>query len=214
MTSHRLLRTLTVTVAVAAGYGLARQHSLRWGARQDEVARTLPGDQRLPHADLVATRAVTIAARAEEVWPWLAQLGRGRGGFYTYDGLENLVGLGIHSADAVVPEWQDLAVGDRVHLAAEVGLDVVQADAGQALVLEGSAGAGEAEEGMPFDFVWAFVLRPGPSDGSTRLVVRERYAFHQSWARPMVEVVEWVSLLMTTGMLRGIRDRAEGAARR
>jgi hypothetical protein len=66
---------------------------------------------------------------------------------------------------------------------------------------------------MPFDFVWSFVLRPGPVEGSTRLVVRERYACLRPSARPVVEIAEWISLLMSTGMLRGIRDRAEGRHR-
>jgi hypothetical protein len=207
MTS-RLLRTVATATALTAGYALARQHSLRWGARQEEVARALPGDERLPHADLVATRAITIAAPAEDVWPWLVQLGHGRGGFYTYDALENLAGLGMHSADTVVPEWQDVTVGDRVQLADGFGLDVVVADEAAALVLAGAATT-PREESMPFDFVWAFVLRPGPVEGSTRLVVRERYGYREPQARALVEGVEWVSLLMTTGMLRGIRDRAE-----
>jgi hypothetical protein len=211
--SHRLLRTLTTAAVIGVGYTLLRQQSLRWGARQDEVARTLPGDDRLPHADLVATRAITIHAPAEQVWPWLAQLGQGRGGFYTYDALENLVGLGIHSADRIVPEWQQIAVGDRVHLAEQVGLEVITADVDAALVLAGGVPMSEAEDAMPFDFVWSFVLRPGPVEGSTRLVVRERYACLRPSARPVVEIAEWISLLMSTGMLRGIRDRAEGRHR-
>ncbi|HEY0189103.1 MAG TPA: SRPBCC family protein [Cellulomonas sp.] len=210
MTS-RLLRTVTTAAVLAAGYALARQQSLRWGARQDEVARTLPGDDRLPHADLVATRAITIAAPAEDVWPWLVQLGRGRGGFYSYDVLENLIGLDLHSADEIVPEWQDVAVGDQVGLAEGVGLEVVVAEPPAAFVL---AGAPTEQTGamMPFGFVWAFLLRPGPTEGSTRLVVRERYAYLEPRAWPIVEAVEWGSLLMTTGMLRGIRDRAERGA--
>lgn len=211
--SHRLLRTLTTAATIGVGYALLRQQSLRWGARQDEVARTLPGDDRLPHADLVATRAITIHAPAERVWPWLAQLGHGRGGFYTYDVLENLVGLGIHSVDRIVPEWQQIAVGDRVHLAEELGLEVIIADPDAALVLSGGVPISAAEDSMPFDFVWSFVMRPGPVDGSTRLIVRERYAFLRPSARPIVEVAEWISLLMSTGMLRGIRDRAEGGHR-
>jgi hypothetical protein len=98
-----------------------------------------------------------------------------------------------------------------VHLAEQVGLEVVHADPGSALVLAGGVPMTEAEDSMPFDFVWSFVLRPGPVEGSTRLVVRERYAFLRPSARPVVEVAEWISLLMSTGMLRGIRDRAEAA---
>src|SRR6185312_7157583 len=73
-----------------------------------------------------ATRAIAISAPADQVWPWIAQLGQGRGGFYSYDFLENLVGCDIHSADRIVPEWQDVAVGDKVRFAPEVALDVAR----------------------------------------------------------------------------------------
>ena len=89
---------------------------MRWGATDDEVNDTVPGDELVPAADLTATRAVTVRASADGVWPWLAQLGQGRGGFYSYDFLENLVGCSIHSAERVVPEWQSIDVGDAVHL--------------------------------------------------------------------------------------------------
>ena len=83
---------------------------------------TLPGDDLIANPDLTATRAITVHTSAEQVWPWIAQLGRGRGGFYSYDVLENLVGCDIHSADQIVPEWQDITVGDQVKLHPEVGL--------------------------------------------------------------------------------------------
>lgn len=65
----------------------------------------------------LAVSAVTIQATADEVWPWIAQLGPGRGGFYSYDWLENVAGADIHSADTVVDRWQQVAVGDVVNLA-------------------------------------------------------------------------------------------------
>jgi hypothetical protein len=76
----------------------------------------LPGDDLISHADLTATRAITIHATAAQVWPWIAQLGQGRGGFYSYDFLENLVGCDIHSADRIVPEWQRIDIGAQVTL--------------------------------------------------------------------------------------------------
>jgi hypothetical protein len=112
----------------ATNSGRARSHpdcrsrQLRWGATDEEFDATLAGDGLIPNADLTATRAITISAAAEDVWPWLAQLGQGRGGFYTYDWLENLVGADIHSADHIEPEWHDPEVGDQVHLAADVAL--------------------------------------------------------------------------------------------
>ena len=109
---------------------LARPRQLRWGATDQERDDSLPGDELVANADLSATRAITIRASADQVWPWIAQLGQGRGGFYSYDFLENLIGCDIHSADRIVPEWQHVAVGDEVRLAPEVALDVAASRAG------------------------------------------------------------------------------------
>jgi hypothetical protein len=101
----------------AAAYILAvRPWQLRWGATDEERDAVLACDDLIPIPDLTATRAITVHAAAEQVWPWIAQLGQGRGGFYSYDALENLVGCHIHSTDRIVPEWQDLKVGDQVSL--------------------------------------------------------------------------------------------------
>jgi hypothetical protein len=188
---------------------LLRSWQLRWGATAAEAEAPLPGDTLLPHADLAATRGITVRASAEQVWPWIAQLGQERGGFYSYDVLENLVGCNIHSANHVVPEWQSIGVGDEIKLAPQVGLQVVQADPPQALVLRGGVPMGDTPP--PFDFTWAFVLRE-VSAGAIRLLVRERYAYTRPWAKLLVEPVEAVSFGMSQKMLRGIRDRAERAA--
>lgn len=171
----------------------------------------LPGDELIPSATVIATRAISIAAPAAAVWPWLVQLGYGRGGFYSHDRLERLVGLDIHSAERVKEQWQDMAVGDSIALAPQVELRVALLEPGCHLVLEGDPdsvpGGGEA----PYDFSWAFVLLPGEThnDTHTRLVVRERYAPHSIAARVLVEAIQPVSWLMSAAMLRGIRDRAE-----
>src|SRR6478736_1605922 len=81
-----------------------------------------------PSPEMTSTRAITVPTSAEHVWPWIVQLGQGRGGFYSYDFLENLVGCDIHSADRIVPEWQDVVVGDEVRFAPEVGLAVASLD--------------------------------------------------------------------------------------
>lgn len=205
----RLLRILTVGAALSTGYILARQQALRLGATQVERSIGLPGDELLPEADLVATRAITVPAPASEVFPWLVQLGQRRGGFYSYDALENLLGLDIHSADRIVPEWQDLAVGDVVRLAEQVELRVERLEPDRALVLRGAGPALPDEETSPFDFVWSFALRPGQLPDTCRLVVRERYGYREPWARYPVAAMTWASTLMTAGMLRGIRDRVD-----
>jgi hypothetical protein len=195
--------------SVAAAYLLAgRQWQLRWGATDEERSVILAGDALIPNPDLRATRAITVHAPPDQVWPWLAQLGQGRGGFYTYDVLENLVGCDIHSAETVVPEWQEVKVGDQVKLHPEVGLGVTLVEQGRALVLRGGIPMGAVPP--PYDFTWAFVVREQP-DGRTRLLVRERYAYTQWWAPLLIEPVAVVAFVMTERMLRGIRDRAERA---
>jgi hypothetical protein len=169
----------------------------------------LPGDDLIATPDLAATRAITVRASADQVWPWIAQLGQGRGGFYSYDFLENLVGCDIHSADHIIPGWQDIKIGDEVKLAPAVGLDVVALEPGRSLVLRGGVAMGAAPP--PYDFTWAWVLRDEP-DGTSRLLLRERYAYTRPWARFLVEPAEAVSFVMSQKMLRGIRDRAEQVA--
>ena len=206
-------RCLVTGVSLVIGYAiLLRRPLLTWGATPAEAAMQLPGDDVLPRSDLTATRAITIEAGAAQVWPWLVQLGQGRGGFYSYDALENLVGCDIHSADRIVPAWQHLAVGDEVHLHPEVALSVAAVEPDHALVLRGAVSATGGQQSAPYDFTWAFVLRDGGA-GTTRLLIRERYAYVQPAAAALVEPVAVVSFVMTQRMLRGIRDRAERAGR-
>jgi hypothetical protein len=201
-------RAVAVGSAVAAGVAVLRAGYLRWGATNEEVNMALPGDQLVPHADVTATRAITVRAAAADVWPWIAQLGQGRGGFYSYDFLENLVGCEIHSADRIVSEWQLIDVGAEVKLHPEMGLTVAAVEPGRALVLRGGVPMGKTPS--PYDSTWAFVLCDAPA-GATRLVVRERYGYSRWWARFIVEPTELISFVMSQRMLRGIRDRAERA---
>jgi hypothetical protein len=196
-----------VALATAA-YALAiRPWQLRWGASVEEATGPVAGDDTIAEPDITATRAITIRTTAENVWPWIAQLGQGRGGLYSYDMLENLIGCDIHSADRIVPEWQDIAVGDQVRLHPEVGLAVAAVDRGRSLVLRGGVRMGDTPP--PYDFTWVSELRE--HDGVTRLLVRERYAYSTWWAALLVEPVEAVGFVMSKKMLRGIKDRAEGA---
>ncbi len=197
---------LIAAAAVAATLGLARSRYLRWGATDEEIARDLPGDEFLPAANVTATRAITVLRPPDDVWPWLAQLGQGRGGFYSYDFLENLLGCQIHSADHIVPAWQSIQVGTDVALAPGVGLTVAFVEARRALVLRSAPPT--AGKAAPCDFTWAFVLNEQPN-GTSRLIVRERYRYTRRWAPLLVEPVQPISFLMSQKMLRGIRDRAQ-----
>jgi diacylglycerol O-acyltransferase len=172
------------------------------------AAAELPGDALIPSPDLVTTRSIIIRAESPEVWPWIAQIGQGRGGLYSYDRLENLLGCDIHSAGRIHSEWQDIQVGDQVRLAPEMALTAVVVDLPRALVLRGGD-VPMGALGSPFDFTWAFTLHAVPG-GGTRLVVRERYAYLAWWAALLVRPTSVVSAVMSWRMLHGIRDRAEG----
>lgn len=210
MKSVKATGLVVIGGATALYLMFGRRWQLTWGASANEQHSPLPGDALIGRADMTATRAISVRSSADHVWPWIAQVGQGRGGMYSYDTLENLVGCDIHSADRIVPEWQNVAVGDSVRLAPEVSLVVSTVERGRALVLSG--GVPVANSVPAYDFTWSFVILDGP-DGSVRLVVRERYRYKRAWARLLVEPIEIVSFVMSQKMLRGIRDRAEAVAR-
>lgn len=211
-------RLVVATLAIAAGalayqrFGAPRQQ--RWGATDDEVAMPLVGDEHVAEPAAQLTRAITIDAAPAEVWPWIAQLGADRGGFYSYDRLENLFGLGIHSADHVVEAWQDLHVGDIVYASRSRsgGWLVVECRPGEALALQVADVASRRplsrDERLGWEFLWTFAL-VGTEDGRTRLLVRERTAFANPVTRLLMAPVGLVSFVMTRRMLLGIRSRAE-----
>ncbi|MGS0688060.1 SRPBCC family protein [Nakamurella sp. GG22] len=203
----KLVRRALLLTTVGGFAAAIRARYQRWGATDADLDRVLAGDAELAGPIHSATRAITITAPPEQVWPWVAQLGQGRGGFYSYDWLENLVPrTDIHNADRIVAEWQHIVVGSQVRLAPEVPLQVVGEGVGRSLVLRGSVPMGTIP--APYEFTWAFVLLP-QSDGSTRLLVRERYSYTRRWAGLIVQPAQLVSSLMTPKMLRGIRDRAQ-----
>ncbi|MBN9393263.1 MAG: SRPBCC family protein [Chloroflexi bacterium] len=175
-------------------FGTLRRWMMRWGATPEEARKPLPGDDMVPKAGVQYTRAITINAPAEKVWPWLIQIGQGRGGFYSYDWLENLAGIGIHSASEIVPEWQNLKVGETVNLAPDVGLPVTVVEPGQALVLQG----------------WgAFVLEEIDPQ-TTRLIIRTRVGAGLMTLL-YVLLIEIPHFIMERKMLLGLKQRVESA---
>jgi hypothetical protein len=201
-------RSVALASAVVVAAAL-RRRLMRWGATDDELNLAMPGDELIPNANLISTRAITIRSGADDVWPWIAQIGQGRGGFYSYDFLENLVGCDIHSADTLVPEWQHVDIGAEVRLGPEISLAVAVVQPQRALVLRGGIPIGSAP--APYDFTWAFHVCDAPG-GTTRLVVRERYGYDRWWAPLIVEPAEVISSVMSPRMLHGIKHRAEHAA--
>ena len=193
--------TAALLAALAALYLLARRPILTWGATTEEAGSRLPGDELLEEADGVSTRAVTIGAPATAVWPWLAQMGPSpRGGAYTYDWIENLLGLDMHSADRVLLEFQHPEVGDTIALGPN-RMRIERVEPGRVL-------AWRSEDG---NWVWTFVL--DESDGATRLISRNRYRLPTLAARVSMLPMEPGSLLMERRMLRGIKERAERLSR-
>ena len=190
-----------LALLLAGAYArFTRRPIMTWGTRNDEASRRLPGDELLEDAEGVATRAIDIDAPPDAVWPWLAQMGpEPRGGAYTYDWIENLLGLGMRSADRVLPEFQHPRPGETIAYGRNrMRLERVEPEH----VL-----AWRSEDG---NWVWTFVLEP--QNGSTRLVSRNRYRLPTLGARIGMLPMEPASLVMERKMLRGIKQRAERLA--
>jgi hypothetical protein len=204
--------------AALAGYVLVvRPWHLRWGTRAGEAQLPLPGDELVPQPRYASTRAVTIHAPASRVWAWLVQIGVGRGGFYTYDALENMADLGIHSADRIHPEWQALQEGDSIHISPVTPLKVERLEPDRVLVLHTVMSPFTAEivdaadPATPayLDWTWAFVLDES-AEQTTRLVVRVRMNYMPEALRvATVALLEPIHFLMERGMLQGLKRRAE-----
>ena len=196
---------IVAIVIVGLGFfGLYRPWQLRWGATREEVARSMPGDEVVPRPTFNTTRAVTVRAKPKDIWPWIVQIGFGRGGWYSYDLLDN---LGHHSAERIVPEFQHIEAGDLIPM-----------------------GPGEDSGIWVKEFVpnrwmlwwnkknelstWVWALDPMP-DGSTRLVTRVRS--RSSWGHPISAFV-WLLMLevadfpMMRKCLLSIKRRAEALA--
>jgi hypothetical protein len=198
------LKFLTTAIGAAGALGayalFIRPWHLSWGATEEELKMSLPGDQLVEHPKLNATHAITINAPAEDVWPWLVQVGQTRGGFYSYTWLENLVGCHMQNADQLVPEWQDLKVGDEVWLHPKAPpLKVLAIEPERAIVLENS---------------WSFSLRP-IDDQTTRLIIRGRGEFKPDLRNAVLNFILWrgvfepAHFIMERKMMLGIKERAE-----
>ena len=169
----------------------------------------LPGDDLLPNPRLVSNRAISIHQPAAEIWPWIVQLGQGRGGFYSYQKLENLAGCQIHNADQIIPEYQTIQAGDQVRLGPEgyPAFEVAAVDPGVALILRGDTPNPEAK---PTIWIWIFYLHP-VDENTTRLILRTRLDYPASLGNTIAWRVftDPLSFNMERQMLKGIKVRAE-----
>jgi hypothetical protein len=197
------MKAKTIGRLAAAAYvyrKLLRRPILTWGATAEEAAAHLPGDELLADADGVATRAITIDAPVSAVWPWIAQMGPSpRGGAYTYDWIENLLGLDMHSADRLLPEYQHPEIGDGFGYGANrMSFAIVEPE--RVLATRSADG----------NWVWTFVLEE--QDGKTRLISRNRFRLPRLIDRIGMIPMEPGSLVMERKMLKGIKERAERLA--
>jgi len=198
--THSGLKVGSIAAAALVYRCLLRRRIMNWGATDAEVDARLPGDELLEHADGVATRAITVDAAASAVWPWIAQMGPlPRGGAYTYDWIENLLGLDMHSADRVLPDYKHPQVGDTLGYGKN-RMRFERVEPRRVL-------ATRSEDG---NWVWSFVLEE--QDGKTRLISRNRFRLPSLTARIGMLPMEPASLVMERKMLHGIKQRAERLA--
>lgn len=207
--ANRMVKVLTAAGLLYA----ARRYFRDWGTTKEESTSVLPGDHLLGSPVLQATEGVWIEAAAEQVWPWLVQMGQDRGGLYSFEALENALGLDYRNADRIHPEWQDLAVGDPVGLVPRgwlglrdgVKMTVAAIDAPRSIVLRA------APPQLPWEMVWSFHLLPRWED-RCRLLIRSRLALRHPGEVALAELAGPARAFVTRGMLLGIKRRLERGA--
>ena len=210
------LGMLAATAASVYAF-IVRPWMLRWGATDKEVASPFPGDKYIPNAKLCATNAVTIQAPPAQVWPWIVQIGEGRGGFYSYDWIENALGLEMDSTYQILEEYQQLKVGDKVPLAEEgfqMPVQVLEREKTLVLHLDtrtmNTVMSDWLDRGDFAHLTWSFYLDE-LEGGRTRLVQRFRANWNQTpknWIFYRL-FLEPGSFIMQRKMLLGIKERAE-----
>ena len=231
----RVVVGATIAAAGVAAYASVRRWWETWGVDPAESARALPGDDLVEQPTTSDTRVLTIDAPPEAVWPWLVQMGYGRAGWYSYDRLD----MRGTSAEEIVPEWQNLSVGDTLPTHPGGGFEVRVLEPGHALVAYvDSAMAARWKEGrdagetqptglavsggfldtsMPREFAatWTFVVER-EAGGRTRLIerVRARFDGPTAGSRLMGPALGFGVFFMTQRHMLGVRKRAEAHARR
>jgi hypothetical protein len=204
MTAWSWLLVLGATAGLAYWF-LIRKIFRTWGAGEIELQRVMPGDTCVDQPTYEATLAISIQARPRHIWPWLLQMGCGRGGLYSYDWLDQLFGyLDRPSANHILPEFQRLRAGDVIPLGRGPGFPVRLVQPDHSLVLAGEQGG--------FAWSWEFGLYQ-TADQRTTLVSRSRASMPRTLRSLMLRrLLEPAAFLMTRRMLRGLRSRAESLA--
>lgn len=179
---------------------ILRRWHLKWGCTQEEANMVLPGDELVPKIKVDATHGITIHRPANDIWPWIVQIGADKGGFYSYDFLENLVGCQLKSVDRIIPEWQNLKPGDSVSLhprAPKLPVNIYIPN-----------------QNMVLGEVWGFHLKPVDAT-TTRLLVRARGGYNSSIKNPVINFLLWhvlyepIHFVMERKMMKNIKRLAE-----
>lgn len=197
MVKYLLILTILI-VFFALYFGVYRPWQVRWGATDEEVRRRMPGDEMVAGPTLNATRAVTINAPPESIWPWLVQMGCKRGGWYSYDLIDN---LGRPSTDRIISEYQHLERGQIVPMSpnGKMGMYVRSFTEPDWLVWGDKGG----------DSTWCWGLYP-LSSGQTRLVSRIRLRYR--WLSPAILfslLLDAGDIIMMRKCMLGIKERAQ-----
>jgi hypothetical protein len=207
----------TAALAAAGGYAALYRLGRTWGATAHEQRQPLAGDELLPDARARTTHAITIAAPAAAVWPWLVQMGWGRAGWYTYRWVDRLLfPANGPSADRILPEYQQLELGDRVldgPPEADCWFTVERLEPHQLLVLRSTRHlpASWRQRGLSMDWIWSWHLSE-PAPGRTRLIQRNRTRLDPVWfERAFLATVVPADFVMARSHLRGLQGRAEAA---
>lgn len=185
---------------------LLRPWYSKWGAAESEIDRTLPGDEYVTDPGVSYTQAITIQVSAEAIWPWLVQIGQGKGGFYSYELLENIIGCQISNATSILPEHQDIKVGDGMLMHPEApALPVAIIEPGQTLVYGGRTD-------MHTSNVWVFSL--DQQGQATRLVTRWMFEYGPGLKNKLGYrwLLEPIAAVMQRKMLITLKELAEDAA--
>jgi hypothetical protein len=197
-------------------------HQLRigWGATKDELSRKWLGDDLVPNPRAGFTHGITIKAPIQSVWPWLAQIGQNKAGFYSYEALENMVGCQIHNADSLHPEWVSVHPGDELILAPGMGFPIRKVIQGSGILCHGMMDADKGqpvtdEERLPPNSVnisWLFCLTE-VDKSTTRFISRWRVEYTPGFKNDLLFgrwLLEPIATVMDLRMLRGMKRRAEG----
>ena len=199
-----------ILIAVACYHFLIRPRMLSRGATNDEVRRTLPGDEVTPPKPFRSTMATTIEARPEAIWPWLMQVGWSRGAFYSYNGIEALLGMDLHNADRIHPEWQNLQVGDTMwmshprlkYLFPETKANTIDTNRVLVFAIYGPEGTQGSPSGA-----WSFILDP-IDENSTRLISRLQVSTPSLVGKLIFYgFMEPAHYVMQQGMFKGLKKR-------